>query len=119
MTNNELDTLMAVEVRNLKPHQDIGGGVGLYLIDEDSREIYVTRKCGRFPIWTPTTDMDQAMECVEALPDDIEFGLMKHPASYGCSIQMQVGNEWQDFYGEDKSAPLAICLAIEKAIERS
>lgn len=58
--------------------------------------------------YTPTTDMNQAMECVEKA-DLKGFSLTRGGDLYHCQIN------GASVY--DKSAPLAICKALKKAME--
>jgi len=63
----------------------------------------------------PTTDMNQAMECVDSLPwDEYAFELSRDLLGhYRATIyNLKTGDK---FIGVDDSAPLAICKAILKA----
>lgn len=65
--------------------------------------------------YSPTTDMNQALECVDELPwDEYVFELSRDLLGhYRATIyNLKTGDK---FIGVDDSAPLAICKALLKA----
>ncbi len=107
-TLTDIDELMAVEVMGLEPHEDISGGKDLYYLNPKTKVMYVRSKVGSFPIWNPTTDMDQAMGCVQ------KFG---RPFTLECigDYRATIDDLPQPHEAIDKNPALAICKAILKA----
>jgi len=117
MTNNKINELLAVEVRNFSfrhRNDEIEDSLPYYW-DLDKNEYACLVKD-----WSPTTDMNQAMECwnkmfedgfyidlltTNCLPDGLEFL---------CKVS-HIDGSIDEYEVYDKSAPLAICKAILKA----
>ena len=107
---SDLDTLMAEKVMKFSTtHQ--------YFHRTDTTiSIYIDDNDKAVGDWNPTTDMNQAMMCVEkwlSMADTNRFNL--------CAIGLS-GDDWTwcvELNSDDatnKSAPLAICLAIKEAL---
>lgn len=61
-----------------------------------------------FDDWSPTTDIAQAFECLEALETE-GYGVFKFGPSYwGCNIATSLGESHE-------SREMAICIAVAKA----
>ena len=114
MTNNELDTLMAVEVMGYKlDHENMW-------LDKDKEYTYSycsswekKQQLNCISSFTPTTDMNQAMECVDAAGIEIVITRFKKKGNY----QVGFGTGYRFGAENCKELPLAICRTIEKAIK--
>ena len=108
MTNNELDTLMAVEVMKYERVTASSYGYDEPIVSTGN--------------WSPTTDLNQAMECYNKIKYDRAYDF------FYCEL-VHLGNGYwcfrnhtdeglsceKEISATDESAPLAICKAILKA----
>lgn len=106
MTNSNIDSLMASEVMGwTQPYKDCN-----YMNGEEP--MYTPE------FYTPTTDMNQAMECAEVMVANgytIELRLSKLEG-LGLSVLVRIGSKLIRIHFEHlKEAPLAICKAVLKA----
>jgi hypothetical protein len=115
--SDKINELMATEVMGGTSRRDNGRTivkirrVEYDLNDWDGTEFDAFME--RFPIYSPTTDMNQAMECWEAVPEIVmDLHRVYRMNQYFCTVRIN-GKHFETLrYG---SAPLAICKAILKA----
>jgi len=129
LDNNEINKLMAVEVDkiNLLMLEHFYGGKWVFEDEEEPEAVPYLEwdtgifypklydKFGRFSCGTPspTTDMNQAMECWEATPEIImELHRVYRMNQYFCSVKINNKHFETLRYS---SAPLVICKALLKA----
>lgn len=104
---DKINELMATEVMGWELSTDSGG------------QLYAFRDLGGNVKWNPTTDMNQAMECVEKcnyyfVLERVKEPFLENEHKYNVLLRENSKNEW---HGSDESAALAICKAILKAKE--
>lgn len=111
---SKLDEFMAVDVMGVGVKYENG-----FILTLNPTPFYTNDSMETWEPWSPTTDMNRAMQCVEKWLLDENTAFNMRWGVYDWLVEVgredDYGND--SYYGRewDKSAPLAICRALAKA----
>jgi len=112
--SEELNRFMAEKVMGWETKDVYDGHYWIYLSGTEKHIQHIKEANGEWfapsSYWTPTTDMNQAMMCVE------KFGRKFGLTLYEESMTWLVDLPEFEIDVENESAPLAICQAIKEAL---